>query len=357
MRKPNASIECVYIGQRRGIEAELARAAGLRFVSVCGGKFRRLPGAGFWRNLIQLDNLLFNLRDIFLIAVGILQSWWILRRFRPAAVFNKAGPTGLPVGLACRFLKIPMVIHEPDIVPGINNRILSGWATAIGVGFPAELYSQLPKAKLHYTGNPVQPEVVAAQKATAIKQFNLDPKRPVVVVVGGSQGAVAVNRAILAILPQLVQATQVVHVTGREDYDHVQAAAAEQHLDVAEGYHAVPFLPVAELGALYRAATIVVARAGASTIAELAALAKPAIILPNHESAAHQIANAKWLAAAGAAIVLPEEQPQPLLTAITDLLAAPSTREDLAAHIARCAVADAPARLAKLVVQAAEHRR
>jgi UDP-N-acetylglucosamine--N-acetylmuramyl-(pentapeptide) pyrophosphoryl-undecaprenol N-acetylglucosamine transferase len=336
----------------------LVRAAGLQFRSIFGGKFRRLPGAGFWRNLAQLDNWLFNLRDIFLIAAGVVQAWWILWRFRPQAVFNKAGIPGLPVGLACRWLRIPMVIHEPDLTPGFTNRILSRWAAAIAVGFPPDSYRRFPAAKLHYTGNPVQSAILAAKKEAAIKQFDLDSRRPLVAVVGGSQGAVAVNRAVLAILPELVQRAQVVQVAGREDCAYVEAAAAKQGIGSAQGYHVVPFLPVAELGGLYHAATLVVARAGANTIAELAALAKPAIMLPNHQAAAHQVANANWLAAAGAAIVLPDEQPQPLLAAITKLLDDDGTaREQLAEHIAHCSVADAPQRLAALVMQAAERHR
>jgi UDP-N-acetylglucosamine--N-acetylmuramyl-(pentapeptide) pyrophosphoryl-undecaprenol N-acetylglucosamine transferase len=356
LRKLDPHLEVVYIGQAAGIEAELARAAGLPFKSICGGKFRRLPGAGLWRNLLQLDNLLFNLRDIVLIAIGTVQAWWILRKLRPQAVFNKAGPTGFPVGLACRRLGIPMVIHEPDIIPGANNRMLSRWAAAVAVGFPVNLYSQLPASKLHHTGNPVGAAILGGSKATAIAQFNLDTKRPVVVVVGGSQGALAINQAVAVILPELVRVAQVVQVAGREGYTEAQTAAAKQHIGTPEGYHVVPFLPAAELGALYQAATIVVARAGANTIAELAALAKPVIMLPNHQSAAHQIANAKWLAKAGAAIMLPDEQPQPLLAAITELLTDSSARKELAAHIARCNVADAPERLAALVMQAAGQR-
>ncbi|HUC87349.1 MAG TPA: UDP-N-acetylglucosamine--N-acetylmuramyl-(pentapeptide) pyrophosphoryl-undecaprenol N-acetylglucosamine transferase [Candidatus Saccharimonadales bacterium] len=356
LRKSDPRLEFIYIGQAAGIEAELARAAGLRFVSVCGGKFRRLPGAGLWRNLLQLDNLALNLRDIFLIAIGSLQAWWVLRRLRPQAVFNKAGPTGLPVGLACRVLGIPMVIHEPDVIPGVNNRMLSRWAAAIAVGFPKKLYPQLPADKLHYTGNPVGPAILKADKATAIQQFSLNPKRPVVVIAGGSQGALAINEAVAEILPDLIQKAQVVHVAGREGYIQAQAAA-QKKIGASPDYHVVAFLPMAELGALYRAATIVVGRAGANTIAELAALAKPVILLPNHQAAAHQIANARWLATAAAAVVLPNEQPEPLLAAITKLLAAPpATRQQLATHIAACYVADASQRLAALVLKAAGSR-
>ena len=325
------------------------RQAGLRFAGILGGKYRRAPQAAWWHRFTDIGSLLLNLRDILLIAIGSVQSLWLLGRFRPDAVFNKGGSVGLPVGLACRLLRIPMVIHEPDIIPGLGNKLLARWATAIAVGFPPELYPQLPAAKLSYTGNPVRPEVVAGEQAP----FSLSTDRPVVAIVGGSQGAARINAAVVAILPELLKIAQVVHVTGAHDRDHTAKAVANLHLPDPSGYQAVEFLPIAELGGLYRAATLVVARAGANTIAELAALGKPAIILPNHQAAAHQIANARWLAQASAAVVLADEQPQPLLAAITELLASPAHLQALSTHIAACNTPNAAERLADLILQAA----
>jgi UDP-N-acetylglucosamine--N-acetylmuramyl-(pentapeptide) pyrophosphoryl-undecaprenol N-acetylglucosamine transferase len=356
LQKQTDQPDIIFIGQSGGMEADIVRAAGLPFVGVVGGKFRRLPGAGLGRNLLQAGDILRNLRDLVLIAVGTVQCLWVLGRFRPQAVFNKAGPTGLPVGLACRLLGIPMVIHEPDIIPGLSNRILSRWATAIAVGFPAKLYADLPAAKLTYTGNPVQPAILAGERAAAIQQFRLNPKRPVVLVVGGSQGAAPINAAVMTIAPALLELAQIIHVTGAHDYDHMVALADAAAIGPTRGYHAVPYLPIGQMGAAYQAATVVVSRAGASTIAELAAVAKPLVVLPNHLAAAHQVRNAEWLAANTAAVVLPSEDPAALQGALTTLLSSPARQRELAAHLARCNRPDAADHLATLVRTAAERR-
>lgn len=332
----------------------MARAAGLRFVGIGGGKFRRLPGAGLWRNLLQIDNLIFNLRDLVLIAVGTGQALWVLARFRPDAVFNKAGTVGLPVGVAAWLLRIPMVIHEPDLTPGLENRLLGHWAAAIAVGFAPNHYRRFPAAKLRYTGNPIQPAILTAQADRAHDRFGLNAKRPLVVVVGGSQGAVRVNDAIIAIAPELTALAQVVHVSGVGDYQRLRDQT--QRL-AAASYHLVPQLPIDELGDAYQAATVVVARAGANTIAELAVLRKPTILLPNHQAAAHQVANAAIVGDAGAAIVVPDEQPAPLLVAIRKLLASTPKREALAAAIADFGQAEAANNLADVITGVARPTR
>ncbi len=353
LREHNPAVECLYLGQASGVEAELARVAGLRFAAVQGGKFRRLPGAGVWTNLWRSDTWL-NLRDLLLITIGTVQSIMVLHRFKPQAVFNKSGPTGLPVGLACRLLRIPMMIHEPDVTPGLNNRILSRWAAVVATGFPTEHYRQrFPMAKVQYTGTPVQAEILHASTKPAIRQFKLDSKRPVVVVVGGSLGAAAINQAVAEILPQLTKYSQVVHITGRAGFAAAQKAARHHKIMASEGYHPVSFVTAGLLGSLYHTATLVVSRGGASSIAELAALAKPVIMLPNHQAAAHQIANAAVLEKAQAVELLPQEASRPLLTAITSLLNDLHRRDALAQNLSVFYIADAPQRLARLLASIA----
>ena len=347
MRARDKQLEVLYIGQRRGVEAGLAHTANLPFRGIEGGKLRRLPGAGFWRNLIQLDSMILNLRDSVLIAIGAIQAFWILRRYRPDVIFNKVGPAGIPVGIAAHILQIPMVIHEPDFTPGMANRILARWATRIAVGFPVKLYTAFPAAKLVYTGTPVQPAVLKGDHKRGRKNFGFSQKRPLILVVGGSQGAHSLNQAIMTVLPGLLWDTQVHHIVGSHDYRRLSRQAAH-----FEGYRVDEFLSVPEMADAYAAADIVIARGGANTIAELAALHKPTILVPNREAAAHQIQNAARLAEAGAALAISDEYPDELLAAVRQLLSSHTEQEHLAKGIAPFNVPEAATKLANLITEA-----
>jgi UDP-N-acetylglucosamine--N-acetylmuramyl-(pentapeptide) pyrophosphoryl-undecaprenol N-acetylglucosamine transferase len=349
LRRRDNSLELLYIGQTGGVESGLARAAGLRFVGVLGGKYRRDASQAWWQRLVDLPTLLLNLRDLIAIAVGTLQCLWWLGRFRPAVIFNKVGPAGLPVGLAARLLAIPTVIHEPDITPGLANRTLSRWAATIAVGFPTEYYRRFPAHKLVFTGTPVQAMATAGERAAARSHFGFQPDRSLVLVTGGSQGAVALNSAVIGILPELLALTQIHHLTGSRDHQRVAAQTKE----APAGYRLDADLPVKEMQQALAAADVVVARAGANTIAELAILAKPTILVPNREAAAHQLANAAALEKAGAALVVDDTNPQALLEAVARVLSARSQQRRLSDHIAGFAHPDAASRLAELILAAA----
>jgi len=346
LRRRDNSLELLYIGQRDGIEAGLARAADVRFVGVYGGKYRRVAGQNVWEKLADVSTLALNLRDLVAIFVGTIECIWQLARFRPEVIFNKVGPAGIPVGLAARLLGVHMVIHEPDVVPGLANRLLSGWAAKIAVGFPAEYYQQrFPIGKLVFTGTPVPPADGEGEPGATRKRLGFKTTRPLLLVTGGSQGATALNSAIIAILPQLLAITQVYHLTGARD--HVRVSEGTQ--DVPAGYRAEASLPIQEMKAAIAAADAVVARAGAGTIAELAIFAKPAILVPNRQAAAHQIANAAALEQAGAALVVRDTEHEALLEAITGVLSARSEQRRLSEHIAAFAHPDAADRLAALI--------
>jgi UDP-N-acetylglucosamine--N-acetylmuramyl-(pentapeptide) pyrophosphoryl-undecaprenol N-acetylglucosamine transferase len=353
LRRRDNSLELLYIGQVGGVEAGLAGAAGLRFVGVAGGKYRRDASQGFWRRITDLPTLLRNLRDLLAITAGSLQCIWQLGRFRPAVIFNKVGPAGLPVGLAARLLGIPMVIHEPDIIPGMANQLLSRWAAKVAVGFPVEYYRRFPQGKLVFTGIPVQALSDLGTKKALRQQLGLRPDRSLVVVTGGSQGATALNTALITILPQLLSFTQVYHLTGKRDAVRV----ADQTRSVEDGYYHQDSLPLLEMQRALAAADAVVARAGANTIAELAALGKPTILVPNREAAAHQLANAAVLEQAGAALVVNDTDPHALLEAISRVLTTQAEPRRLSDHIAVFAHPDAADRLAELIISVGEKRR
>ena len=286
-------------------------AAGLPFVAVRAGKFRRMHGASALAKLTDLSTLGPNARDAVRVVHGLATSLKILRRFRPDVVFLKGGYVCLPVGLAARLLKIPYVIHESDMAPGLTNRVLARWAERIAVGFPVKGYRDWPLSKLVFTGNPVRPEILRAHRLEGLAAFKLTPELPVVLVTGGSQGAREINELVLDALPDLLNKYQVVHQTGEGEYDRLLfELGRRQALAHPERYHPQPFI-MKEMPAALAAADVVVGRAGAQTIAELAVLSKPTILIPNTGMAGHQQENAKVLARAGAVRVLDGQRARP----------------------------------------------
>lgn len=334
------------------MEERLARAAGLDFAPISAGRFRRLHGASTWRKLFDVSTIIPNFLDLFRFLWGLIQSLLILRRFQPDIVFAKSGFVGLPVGLASRLLGVPFVIHESDLEPGLANRIMGRWASAVGVGFPAEHYKhwQTPGEKT-FTGNPVRREVMKFHRLEGVKHFGFDETLPVVLVTGGSQGAVALNRAVLQCLPELLKVAQVIHLTGEYDIEHVRFELRKTGILQNPRYVARPFL-AADMGLALAAADLVVARAGANTIAELAALAKPAILVPNGNLAGHQEANARLLGRADAARVIYDHKlsGRLLLAELKRLIDNPDEAERLSQHIREFAVTDSSRQLAELIL-------
>ncbi len=329
-------------------------AAGLPFRGIFGGKIRRLPGAGAGKNLAQWRNLLWNLRDLVMIAIGTFQAVWILVRFRPDVIFNKSGPPGFPVGFAAWLLRIPMVLHEPDVNPGLSTRVMGRWATAIATGFPTNLYPPRLQPKLIHTGNPVQPAILQGDKLRACQTFGLKPDQLTLLVVGGSQGAKPINDALVGHLSELLQQVQILHVTGKRNAQQVEQETAGLLNDPSrphKAYHIEPFLDSSQMADAYAAADIVVARAGANTIAELAALAKPTILVPNVLAAPHQLANAKAAASVGA-VDLASEDPAELHMAITQLVGDQARRASLSQAIQALRRPQAARAIAEVVVKA-----
>jgi UDP-N-acetylglucosamine--N-acetylmuramyl-(pentapeptide) pyrophosphoryl-undecaprenol N-acetylglucosamine transferase len=353
-KRQGTRLQVLYIGRHRGIERELALAAGLNYVGVAGGKYRRAPG-GVLHNLSDWRHTLLNLRDVMSLGLGVLQSLYQLWRFKPDVVFDKAGPAGLPVGLAAHWLGVPLVIHEPDAVPGLANRTLARWASKVAVGFPAELYSQFSASKVVYTGTPVRAEVLKKfSQLEAQKHFFgphlTDPSRPVVLVVGGSQGAQAINQLVEQALPKLLQKVRLIHVVGTANGDEIDRQSSDNGSCYVTDYLTAP-----ELAQAYAAADLVVARAGANTIAELASLGKPTILMPNQVMAAHQMGNAEILRAAGAADILTDEASvDEFTTHIFKLTGSSTQRRQLSQRIKHFDQSEATERLCEVVIQAAE---
>ncbi len=286
------------------MEARIVGGRGLKFAAIRAGKFRRYPTAGVISKLLNLQTLGPNARDGFRMVAGVADSLKVLRSFKPDVVFLKGGFVCVPVGVAARILRIPYVIHESDVTPGLANRLLGRWATKIAVGFPVKGYQEFEKSRLVFTGNPVRLEVTGAHRLEGLAKFNLDDGLPVVVVTGGSGGAKQINDVILQALPDLLTFCQVIHLTGDGEYERVKFEVRRLGAVKEIGhYRAFAFLS-GEMGLALAAADLVVTRAGANTIAELAALGKPTVLIPNFEMAGHQVENARVLSRMGAVRVL-----------------------------------------------------
>lgn len=336
------------------MEATIASSAGLEFAAIRAGKWRRRHGAGKLRMLLDPTTLGPNLRDITRTLRGFGASVRILHQFKPDVIFLKGGYVSVPVGLAARVLGIPYVIHESDLIPGQSNRILAPHATRIATGFPADKYKIWPAEKLVYTGLPIRRELISRHQLEGAMHFKLDPKLPIILITGGSQGARTINDLMVEIAPRLVKTMQVIHVTGEAEIERVRFALGHKELSHPERYVTKPFL-LEDFGLALAAADVVVGRAGATTIAELAVLEKPTILIPNMVMAGHQLANAQLLSRAGAARVLKEDRltAARLSAEIEGLVASEDDQKALAGAMKPFAVADGAERLAHILIDVA----
>jgi len=278
LRHLEPSVEFLYVGTRAGPEAALAAAQGIPFAGVAAGKLRR-----YWD--------LQNLTDPLRVGLGILESYRLVRRFKPQLAFAAGGFAAVPPMVAARlFARAQTLIHQQDVEPGLANRLLVPFAGRITVSLASSL-AHFPRKRSTVTGNPVRAEILTADPRVALERLNLepDPDLPLLVVTGGGTGALGLNRLAAAAAPRLVERLQMVHLTGRGR--GVPSATSSNR------YHALEFL-VDEMPHLLAAATIVVSRAGMGTLTELAALGKPSVIVPLPGS--HQWANAQAFARLGA---------------------------------------------------------
>lgn len=324
---------------------------------IVSGKLRRYHGVSVWQQLADIPTLLRNLRDLIAVALGFIQSVVLLLFLRPDVVFTKGGFVCLPVGMAAAFLRIPIVIHDSDAHPGLTNRILARWATKIATGAPLENYTY-PTNKTTYVGIPVSSDfqpLTLSEKKAAKEKLALSPDKPLVVVTGGGLGAKRINDAVTKIVDELTRETTVIHVSGAYQYEELRQQGKE-----SQKYILHPFIDNASMALALGAADVVVARAGATTLLELAAVGAPSIIIPNPMlTGGHQLKNAKVYADTKAAIVLDEKKleqdPHLLLRTITDLLHHESDRKAMGERMKAFARPKAALDMAAIITSVVEH--
>jgi len=302
--------EVHYIGSHTGIERELITHYGVPYYGIASGKLRR-----------YFD--LKNMTDIFRITKGLGDALALLRRIKPDIVFSKGGFVVVPVAAAARLLGIPVVIHESDITPGLANRLIMPFAKSVCVSFP-ETLGHIPHNKGVLTGSPIRAALWEGQAQMGQKICGFENQLPIILVMGGSQGAVAINKHVLGILPRLLKRFNVIHLCGKGNIE----------MPPRTGY--TPFEYAQEaLPHLLAAADMVVSRAGANTIFELLALGKPNLLIPLSKSASRgdQILNAASFEKQGFSKVLPEEE-MTEDTLYNVLLTLYADREKYAKHMA-----------------------
>ncbi len=301
--------EVSYIGSYEGIERSLIESAGIPYTGISSGKLRR-----------YFD--LKNFTDPFRVLKGFGQARAILKKERPDVVFSKGGFVSVPVVLAAGALGIPAVIHESDITPGLANKLAIPKARKVCCNFP-ETMKYLPAGKSVLTGSPIRRELLQGDAHKGAKLCGFTQNKPVLMIIGGSIGSVAVNNQIREILPELLKEFQIVHVCGKGNVD--------EGLLKETGYRQFDYVKE-ELADLFALADIVVSRAGANTICELLALKKPALLIPLPAGASRgdQILNAESFERQGFAMKLNQEDmnDKTLLTAIRNLYANRETYKD-----------------------------
>jgi UDP-N-acetylglucosamine--N-acetylmuramyl-(pentapeptide) pyrophosphoryl-undecaprenol N-acetylglucosamine transferase len=294
----NFPIDIYYIGPKDDFSYLLTQEK-IKTLFVLSGKLRRYFS---FLSIVQ------NAFDIFVkIPLGILQSFIFIFFLAPDLIFSKGGYGSFPVVIAGKLLGIPIFLHESDSVPGLANRILAKLAVEIFISFSETPY--FPKNKLILVGNPIREEILNGDKREAQKIFRLSGEKPVLLILGGSQGAQFINERILEILPLLLEEFEVIHQCGTKNFKDVEAEARVMIKKEQEKYyHLFPFLSEEQLKLAYAAADVILSRAGSGLIFEIAAVGKPAILVPLSSAAQeHQVQNAYLYGKTGAAIVLEEE--------------------------------------------------
>ncbi len=289
-----------YIGSYTGIEKELIEQFGIPYHGISSGKLRRYFSMQ-------------NFTDPFRVLKGFREANKLIKDLKPNIIFSKGGFVSVPVVMAGKRRHIPTIIHESDMTPGLANKLSIPSATKVCCNFP-ETLEHLPKEKAVLTGSPIRQELLEGDRDAALKFCGLTDDKPVILIIGGSLGSVAVNDAVRSILPELLKDFHVIHLCGKGKMD--------KSLNSLKGYVQFEYVQN-QLKDLFALTDIVISRSGANAICELLALHKPNLLIPLSANASRgdQILNARSFERQGFSIVLEEENlnKNSLLTAIHKL--------------------------------------
>lgn len=289
-----------YIGSYEGMEKKLIEEMGIPYYGISSGKLRRYFSAK-------------NFSDPFRVLKGFSEAKKLMKTLKPDVVFSKGGFVTVPVVMAAKKCKIPAIIHESDMTPGLANKLCIPSSVKVCCNFP-ETVDCLPKEKAVLTGTPIREELLTGDKNRALEFCGFTADKPVVMVIGGSLGSVVVNNAVRSILPELLKDFQIVHLCGKDKTDETLVGTP--------GYVQYEYIKK-ELADLFALADVVISRAGANAICEISSLAKPNLLIPLSANASRgdQILNARSFEKQGYSMVLEEEEvtPEKLSGAIHEL--------------------------------------
>ncbi|MFA6106739.1 MAG: undecaprenyldiphospho-muramoylpentapeptide beta-N-acetylglucosaminyltransferase [Patescibacteria group bacterium] len=323
--------EFLWIGTKHGVERAMVEKEGIPFKAIYSGKLRRYFS-------------LKNVSDIFFLKLGFFQSLFIMLKWRPNLVMSAGGFVSVPVVFAAWCLRVPVIIHQQDVRPGLANKLMAPFAKIITVTFEKSLVDYGKKAV--WTGNPVRQSLAENRRQkTDDRNFESSSNLPVLLVVGGGTGAMFINNLVAESLSELTKFCQIIHVTGKNK------SPIPNHQSLITNYHSYEFLPADKMASAIKKADLVVTRAGMSFLTELSISGKPSIIIPIPDS--HQSDNAGYFAERSAAIVLEQAglSPEKFVSRIKQLLADVKALEKLRANISRVMKPGASVEITKIINQ------
>jgi UDP-N-acetylglucosamine--N-acetylmuramyl-(pentapeptide) pyrophosphoryl-undecaprenol N-acetylglucosamine transferase len=264
--------DILYLGSDDGMETRLVPEAGFRLATVKAGKLQRYVS---WKTVTGVAR----------VPVGMAQAVGIVSKFRPDVAFTSGGYVAVPAGLAARLNGVPLLMHQQDVSPNLSNRLIAPLATQISVAF-ADSQRYFPANKTVHMGNPVRQAILDVRQTApqqARSQLGFDPQLPLLLVTGASQGARHLNQVLCHTLSALLPRFQILHLSGAKLFDETQTLCESQmqglDAETKQRYRLVPYLSD-EMPLALQAADLVICRAGASTLSELAVLSKPSILVP-----------------------------------------------------------------------------
>lgn len=307
LKRADENLEIVFVGSNFGIESKLVPKIGIKYYGISTGKFRRYHRSKIL-NIIDPTTFFKNVSDFFKFLSGIKDSKRILELENPDVIFAKGGFVSLPVGVSARILKIPLIVHESDVVMGLANKKLASFAEKVCVSFDSKYYKDyVDDEKIKETGNPVRDDVFMGSGDKFKKNIDFSDKKKTLLILGGSQGSRFINNLILEKVEKIIDDWQIIWIAGDRDLELVKHKISSLNTSERKKIKVFGFL-TSEMADVYAASDLVVSRAGSNVLFELAALGKPTILIPFDESAGgHQLENAKIFSRNGAAYLFKQD--------------------------------------------------
>ncbi|MBI2021161.1 UDP-N-acetylglucosamine--N-acetylmuramyl-(pentapeptide) pyrophosphoryl-undecaprenol N-acetylglucosamine transferase [Candidatus Giovannonibacteria bacterium] len=328
------------------IDLQMLKNEDIKFIKISAGKIRRYFSPKYFVDSIKL-------------FLGVIKAFWRVYLLMPDVVFSNGGYASFPGLFAAKWLKIPVVIHSADLVPGIVVKWAGNWASRIAVSFP-ESIKYFEGKNVEIVGNPIRSQVVGGNEKEAIETFKLEEGIPVLLILGGSQGSEKINDVILSLLNEILSKYQIIHQTGENNYSDIisRTGISLNKNEFKSRYHPKAFLSESDLRNASKVASLVVIRAGAGLIFEVAAWGAPSILIPLKNSAQdHQRENAYAYARSGACEVIEETNlaPHLLFAAISRVLEDKAKIEHMRSAALNFAKPNAADRIASEIIKLGLH--